>query len=162
MHSFDTDDQTLYVWTDGACSKNGSVDSYAGIGVWFGENDQRNVSEPIYGYSTSYRAELEAVIRAMTITLHDKHVHIYCDNYTVVDCFTKYPFDKLALQSWELNIPELVAWQKIWLIQLTRTFLGLDRVEIEHVRGHSDNYGNKEADKLAVNGRMSKVKSHSM
>ena len=32
------------IYTDGACSKNGYVEAKAGIGVFFGDNDERNVS----------------------------------------------------------------------------------------------------------------------
>lgn len=150
-------DAITQVWTDGACSKNGSIDSSAGIGVWFGTGDPRNVSAPIEGYCTAYRAELEAVIRAMTITLRDPQVIVYCDNRTVVDGFDKYDLDAWAKQGWKVEIKELVAWQHIWLLQLTRKHLNLQPVVAKHVYGHANDYGNNEADKLAVHGRKSKI-----
>lgn len=152
-------DQVTRVWTDGACSKNGSIDSSAGIGVWFGHGDSRNVSEPVAGYCTSYRAELEAVVRAMTITLKDQSVVIYCDNRTVVDGFVKYNLDQWAKDGWKVDVKELVAWQHIWLLQLGRRHLKLNPVVVKHVFGHADDHGNQEADKLAVHGRKSKISS---
>lgn len=150
-------DAITQVWTDGACSKNGSIDSSAGIGVWFGTGDPRNVSAPVEGYCTAYRAELEAVIRAMTITLRDPQVILYCDNRTVVDGFEKYDLDAWAKQGWKVEIKELVAWQHIWLLQLTRKHLNLQPVVAKHVYSHANDYGNNEADKLAVHGRKSKI-----
>ena len=38
-----------YVYTDGACSKNGKEGASAGIGVYFGEGDPRNISRRIEG-----------------------------------------------------------------------------------------------------------------
>ena len=36
-----------YVYTDGACSNNGRQNAKAGIGIYFKENDERNVSEAL-------------------------------------------------------------------------------------------------------------------
>ena len=35
----------LHVYTDGCCIGNGKDGSFRGIGVYFGENDPRNLSE---------------------------------------------------------------------------------------------------------------------
>ena len=39
----------LNIYTDGACSNNGKPTAKAGFGVWFGENDERNVSQTYDG-----------------------------------------------------------------------------------------------------------------
>jgi len=36
-----------YVYTDGGCSNNGSINAVAGIGIFFGINDTRNVSQKL-------------------------------------------------------------------------------------------------------------------
>ena len=41
--------ETFVIYTDGACSNNGKVYARAGIGVYFGENDPRNVSSFFLG-----------------------------------------------------------------------------------------------------------------
>ena len=61
----------INVYTDGACVNNGKPDARAGFGVWFGENDPRNVSESFTGPQTNNRAELLAIIRALTILRDD-------------------------------------------------------------------------------------------
>jgi ribonuclease HI len=46
------------VYTDGACSGNGGSNARGGIGVFFGDNDPRNVSERFdRGIATNQRAE---------------------------------------------------------------------------------------------------------
>ena len=37
------------VYTDGACSNNGRVDSRAGVGVWWGDGSTHNIGEPVKG-----------------------------------------------------------------------------------------------------------------
>ncbi|OMH81867.1 Ribonuclease H [Zancudomyces culisetae] len=46
------------VYTDGACSGNGKGGSQAGLGVFFGDGDPRNLSERLQGPQTNNRAEL--------------------------------------------------------------------------------------------------------
>jgi ribonuclease HI len=54
-----TSKDTIIAYTDGACSRNGQKGSAAGIGVYFGPNDPRNLSEPLTGTKqTNQRAEL--------------------------------------------------------------------------------------------------------
>ena len=38
-----------YVYTDGACSNNGRENAKAGIGIFLGQDDPRNVCEPVEG-----------------------------------------------------------------------------------------------------------------
>ena len=46
-------DVDYFVYTDGACSNNGKSNSLAGIGIFFGIDDYRNVSEKIKGKQTN-------------------------------------------------------------------------------------------------------------
>ena len=55
----------IVVYTDGACSNNGKKSAKAGIGVYFGEGDPRNISERITGKQTNNAAELTAILRAV-------------------------------------------------------------------------------------------------
>jgi ribonuclease HI len=71
----------IYVYTDGACINNGLINAKAGIGVFFGINDPRNVSQGILGKQTNNIAELKAIIRALEITLNClEGVIIYTDS----------------------------------------------------------------------------------
>ena len=57
----------LNIYTDGACSNNGKKNAKAGIGIYFGENDDRNISERISGKQTNNCAELRAILEVFTI-----------------------------------------------------------------------------------------------
>ena len=56
-YSFNPD---YYVYTDGACKHNGKNYSRAGIGIYFGLNNDRNVSIKLEGSHTNNTAELLA------------------------------------------------------------------------------------------------------
>lgn len=65
--------QEVHVYTDGACQGNhlrkGAI---GGVGVWFGKNDPRNLSERLAGdVQTNNRAELTALIKAIEIYYAD-------------------------------------------------------------------------------------------
>lgn len=60
----------VVIFTDGACSNNGFEGAVAGVGVWFGDGDGRNVSEGLPGsIQTNQRAEMMGVIRALEVVL---------------------------------------------------------------------------------------------
>lgn len=58
--SLDVEDEVGWdvVYSDGACKGNGKVGSVAGVGVWWGHNDPRNIAERCPGDQTNNRAEL--------------------------------------------------------------------------------------------------------
>jgi len=56
------------VYTGGYCTGEGTTQARAGFGVYFGEDDVRNVSSSIGGVQTLQRAEISAIIRALEIT----------------------------------------------------------------------------------------------
>ncbi|KAF9202309.1 hypothetical protein BGZ49_007515, partial [Haplosporangium sp. Z 27] len=58
----------IIIHTDGSALSNGKAGSQAGLGVFFGVNDPRNLSERLDGEpQTNQRAELMAVIRAIEV-----------------------------------------------------------------------------------------------
>ena len=79
-----------YVYTDGACSKNGYKNAKAGYGIYFGEKDPRNVSKKIVGKQTNNVAELTAVIEAYYIIKEEasngKKICIVTDSDYVLKC----------------------------------------------------------------------------
>ena len=86
--------QEIKVYTDGACSNNGKPDARAGYGVWFGEDDPRNASEPFDGLQTNNRAELLAIVKALSILREDIEngvpVRIFSDSSYSIRCCTTY------------------------------------------------------------------------
>ncbi|KAF2268916.1 ribonuclease H-like protein [Lojkania enalia] len=143
----------IHVYTDGSSLGNGSVGAVAGVGIYFGANDPRNVSEPLAGArQTNQRAELDAIRRALDIVPIDKAAIIYTDsNYAIKSC---------------------TAWLGKWLENNWRNAAGkpvdnrdiieptVNRIEERKkvgattdfvwVKGHNYNEGNMAADALAV------------
>lgn len=65
----------LVVYTDGACTGNGKAGAKAGVGVFFGKDDVLNYSAALDGdVQTNQRAEMTAVLKAMTISLGHNRV----------------------------------------------------------------------------------------
>ena len=75
---------TINVFTDGACSHNGSVKAKAGMGVYFSEGDPRNVSKRIVGKQSNNTGELSAILEVFTILQSEiqsgKKITIYTDS----------------------------------------------------------------------------------
>ena len=74
----------INVFTDGACSNNGKQNAKAGIGVFFEENDPRNVSRRVDGKQTNNTAELTAIVVVFDILRKDieqgKNIIIHSDS----------------------------------------------------------------------------------
>ena len=68
LSKFDID---YFVYTDGACINNGSDNAIAGIGIYFGEDDERNVSKQVIGKQSNNVAELQAIIDVYDIIKND-------------------------------------------------------------------------------------------
>ncbi|KAK0100881.1 hypothetical protein ONS95_007326 [Cadophora gregata] len=66
-HEYCGTSRSLLVFTDGACSENGSSGARGGLGVFFGPHSKFNFAEflAVSGTPTNQKAELEAVARAM-------------------------------------------------------------------------------------------------
>src|SRR3990167_10471637 len=76
------------VFIDGCCFGNGTSNAKAGIGVYFGEGDQRNLAEPLAGnLQTNQRAEISAAIRALEIAKeNDQAIELFSDSKYLVQC----------------------------------------------------------------------------
>lgn len=149
------------VYTDGACSKNGRLGATAGVGVFWGPDDARNVSRPTKGLSTNNVAELEGIEEALEQMIADPRDDV---EYRLV---TDSGYAMKALLTW------YDTWKRngfcksngepvlnLELIQRTKALIDKlgDKVRFFHVRGHQDIQGNEAADDLAVAGKMMKLK----
>lgn len=147
-----------FVYTDGSCINNGTDAAIAGIGVYFGENDPRNVSKRVVGRQTNNVAELQAIIEVYDIVMEDiypatrtatrKNICIVSDSYYAIHCITSYG-DKQREEGWKKDIPnkELVKYAY-------ELYLPLTNVYFMQVKGHTQSndvhsIGNDGADRLA-------------
>ena len=142
-----------YIYTDGSCAHNGYTGAKAGIGIYFGHQDSRNVSQRIEGKQTNNIAELEAVLHLYTIIEDDikagKSIGIVTDSIYAIRCCTTYG-KKCADAKWKKDIPN-----KDMVKRAYELYSGTN-VEFIHVMAHTGNtdvhsLGNKEADRLAKN-----------
>ncbi len=143
------DDRATVVYIDGACKINHGMDkARAGVGVWFGNGDARNVSERLEGaQQTSQRAELMALIRALE-KAPDAPLHVFSDSDYCVSSvnFRLNAWIKCSLA----GVANADLWCRIHALLSEREH----GVCLERVAGHSGNAGNDAADRLAKAGSM--------
>ncbi len=143
-----------FVYMDGACSKNGCEGAKSGLGIYFRENDPRNVSKKLEGKHTNNVAELEAMIYAFSIVQEDlkqgKTITFVSDSEYAIKCATSYGKTQHLL-CWEKDIPnkDLV---KILYESCSR----YSNLQFLHIKAHTNkkdthSIGNENADLLARN-----------
>lgn len=140
-----------YVYTDGSCINNGKKSAIAGIGIYFAENDPRNVSRKITGKQSNNTAELEAIIQTYPIIQNDlnngKHIAIGTDSHYAILCATTYG-EKQEMANWINDIPNKELVKTIY-----DTYKNTN-VQFMQIKAHTNNtdihsIGNDGADKLA-------------
>ena len=141
-----------YVYTDGACSNNGKSNASAGIGIFFGINDSRNLSQKIEGKQTNNTAELMAIIQTYHIIESDliagKKIGIVSDSEYAIKCVSSYG-EKSDLAGWKKEIPNKELVKTVYDLYKDKS-----NIQFIHIRAHTDNtdvhsIGNDNADKLA-------------
>ena len=138
----------MEVYTDGSCINNGKKGSKGGIGIYFGENDERNVSKTVnLEKVTNNIAELKAVNEALDILYnYEEDIIVYTDSKYVILCCTSYG-DKQSINNWQNEIPNKDLVREVYEKMKKKS-----NISLEYVRGHNNNYGNEMADKLAKYG----------
>ncbi|EGT42980.1 hypothetical protein CAEBREN_03086 [Caenorhabditis brenneri] len=131
------------VYTDGACTNQGLSGARAGYGVYFGEDSQYNRSGRVVGPQDSNRGELRAAQVAIDSAKSQGlgSITIHTDSQYVRDAVHGASGFQSAGQNRDLmqSIHDSV-----------RT-TGM-RVNVELVKGHSNDAGNDAAHKLATQG----------
>jgi len=147
----------LVVFTDGACSNNGSARARAGYGVVWPDRRNLDVSKRLPGHEqTNNRAEFMALIEAQTIAdtiepTQQEPLYVYTDSELLINSITKW------LPKWTSN-----NWRKSDKKPVLNRDL-LERIDgnprplvFKHVRAHTgrrdwESLHNQEADRLARN-----------
>ncbi len=129
------DEHTIVIYTDGACSGNPGP---AGIGVLIQRPDKTVEISEFVGSGTNNIAELAAIFRgleALTDDDKDALIHLYTDS------------------GWSLGVL-IGGWKakaNLDLIGKIKERMALfPRLELLKIRGHSGQFGNEEADRLAT------------
>ncbi|KII93313.1 hypothetical protein PLICRDRAFT_151900 [Plicaturopsis crispa FD-325 SS-3] len=143
------------VYCDGACKGNGQVGSVAGVGVWWGHNDPRNIAERCPGDQTNNRAELIAMSRVLeTAPYRKRPLLIKTDSKYSMKCVKDW------MPKWIANDFRTSKNEPVKNAELIRYLSGLldarakrgQKVQLEYVKGHSGDTGNDGADFCANMG----------
>jgi len=152
---------TLFVFTDGAASKNGAADCEAAWAVFFTEQDRRNCSGKIESAPSNQKAELYAIHRALQMTAGERDVTVVTDSKYSIDCLTKW------YKAWEQNGWVTAKGEPVKHADIIKESLALiqhpsePRVKFLHVNSHRKKpnkseqqemmfwHGNDQADQLA-------------
>ncbi|PLB39172.1 RNA-DNA hybrid ribonuclease [Aspergillus candidus] len=145
----------LRIYTDGSSLKNGQPLASAGVGVYFGPGDTRNVSEPLKGgRQTNQRAELTAIFRALDIAPRHRDVTIFTDSRYAIDCVTVWCI-KWRRNQW-MTADNKPVENKDLVESIVAKIEERNELKVktwfQWVKGHNADPGNVAADRLAVNG----------
>jgi len=140
-----------FVYTDGVCINNGYDNAIAGIGIYFQENDIRNISKKVIGKQTNNIAELQAIIDVYDIIKNDiidKKVCIVTDSQYALHCITSYGL-KQSKNNWKKDIPN-----KDLVKNSYELYKNKKNIYFTYIKAHTENddlhsKGNDGADKLA-------------
>jgi ribonuclease HI len=142
----------IYVYTDGSCMHNGKPNAIAGIGIYFGDDDPRNVSRRVVGKQSNNTGELGALIEAHEILSEEiargELVTVCTDSTYALRCVGEYG-DKCAASGWTKDIPN-----KDMVRRAHAMYKATPNVEVHKVRAHTGgkdphSVGNDHADRLA-------------
>ncbi|KAL7073962.1 hypothetical protein ACQ4LE_006203 [Meloidogyne hapla] len=140
------------VYTDGACSKNGTSQSKAGIGVFWGDNHDWNISAPIIGgRATNNVAEYSAIVSAIQKAVSEglSNLIIRTDSRLIIssmNCWIK----RWKQNGWKTGSGDDVKNKD--LLERIDELRSQINVLFEKVDAHSGDYHNDQADKLAKEG----------
>ncbi|RCH97676.1 hypothetical protein CU097_014980 [Rhizopus azygosporus] len=140
------------VYTDGASAGNGQVGAQAGYGVYWGDNDPRNLSRPLEGTrQTNQRAEATAVMRALEQSAANEPLEIRTDSQYVIKAVNQWS------KSWKDNGWKSSKGTPVENRDILEKIVDIidhrkAPVEVVYVPGHSGEEGNEKADRLAVAG----------
>jgi len=142
----------VVVFTDGACLNNGRPNAKAGIGVWWGNNDPRNISEPLEGRQTNNRAEIWAAIRAINRAAEDGYDSItVCSDSDFLITSAKHWIFKWNQNGWILSGNGERKKKVANRDDFKQLIEAMKRIKVvwEKVKSHIGIPGNEEADRLA-------------
>lgn len=146
---------TVHIYTDGSCVGNGREVCFAGVGVFYGEDDPRNVSQVLTeGKPSNQNAELQALFLAtaeaerMLRCGEAGEVVIHTDSQYGINCVTTW------YRTWTRNGWRTAAGQPVahrgWIEPIAlRLDVWAGRMRLQKIRAHVGLYGNEQADELA-------------
>lgn len=140
----------VVVYTDGCCTSNGRRGARAGLGVYWGPQHPKNISERLDGRQTNQKAEIMAAVRAIESAqqMDIGKLTIYTDSMYTINCMTQW------IHNWRRNGWKSKGGEVVNKEELVKLDMLCSQVNVKwvHVPGHRNIHGNEEADKLAKAG----------
>lgn len=149
----------LDIYTDGSATNNGRAGASAGVGVYFGPDDLRNVSTRCRGEQTNQNAELQALHIAVSLAVYELsndpnlQINILTDSAYSIKCVTEW-YGNWVRNGWKTASGSAVKHRE-WIEPTANMLKRKPQIKLVKVKGHSGNRGNEMADLLARNGGMS-------
>lgn len=141
-----SNDQTVLIYTDGACSGNPGPGGWGALLI-YGENEKEITGGEFN--TTNNRMELTAAIEALRLLKRRCKVELYTDSTYVRDGITKW-IDGWKAKGWKTTAKKPVKNEDLWR--------ALDETSNQHdivwkwVKGHAGHPENERADALANQG----------
>jgi ribonuclease HI len=149
--------ESLIIYTDGACKDNGKATARAGVGVYLGQEDPRNISLPLEKIPhTNNRAELWAIKLAFDLIAVENPMKavIHSDSNYAIKALTEW-IGNWKKNGWKTSTRKPVLNKDI-IVEMDKQLALLKKttfIEFVHVKGHTGELdGNHYADKLATEG----------
>lgn len=158
----------INIYTDGSCINNGKKNSSGAIGVFYSDNDSRNIAKVINeGKITNQTMELLACINALQNYNNNEKIFLFTDSKYVINCMTSW------IYTWQKNNWQTSKGKPVEnkdLIQKLHSLAKKNIVIFKHVSAHSEApsiddinyqhwYGNKKADEFATSANKNYLKN---
>lgn len=143
----------VHVYTDGSCENNGKRGAAAGLGVYFGESHELNLSEPVKGRATNNVGEIQAAVRAIEEAQKCgiKRLKIYTDSQFLIKSICCW-MNAWKSRNWKLSSGKPIA-NEIDFKNLDKLIeSGNTLIEWKYIPAHRGYRGNEAADQLAKAG----------
>lgn len=150
-------EEIVEIYTDGAARNNQSENNIGAYGAILHYKGHKRYITMGFKNTTNNIMELKGVIEGLkAMKRHDLPIRVYSDSAYVVNGINKGWLDGWAKNGWVKSDGKQVKNMELWieLLELIRSF---DDFQIIKVKGHANNEGNNEVDKL-LNDTMDKFK----
>jgi ribonuclease HI len=142
----------VHVWTDGSCLGNGTSTAVSALAAFYGNTDVRNYASLLkLDKHTNNRAELAAILYAVTMDFDEHDLVIHTDSTYSIKCITEYS-TKWIQNGWITSkgtAVESAGMIRYILKSISRRKdLGL-KTDLVYVKAHDKDPGNNAVDLLA-------------
>lgn len=135
---------TVFIYTDGACSGNPGPGGWGALLRWNGHEKTLSGGE---AETTNNRMEMTAVINALEAIKKPSRIELYSDSTYVLDGLTKW-MPGWKTRGWKTADKKPVKNQDLW--ERLDSLIQPHEMEFHWVRGHDGHEENEFVDKLAV------------